>query len=158
MVKLEDLGTAIGEGKEQGGQVKEMGEQKLKKAEDFNVVLNDGIDVLDEDTQEIKDTATEGAQEVAREQGENIQTSMESVEDNLNDISGEALGYADVEHGNAENISNASGDYDSVASQAESDFEQHAEQFEESGKTAQELSNEFKDIANDMNSKLDSLF
>lgn len=157
MAKLEDLGNKTNEVKEQGDQVQEMGEQKLEEADDFKGTL-DGLDALDEDTQTIIDTATEGAQEVAREQGENIQTSMESVEDNLNDISEEALGYADIEHGNAENISNASGDYDSVASQAESSFEQHAEQFEESGETAQELSNEFKDIADDMNSKLESLF
>ena len=157
MSKLEDLGTTTGEIKERGDQVKEEGEQDLEEATTFKGVL-DGIDVLDEDTQMIVDTATEGAQEVAREQRENIQTSMESVEDNLNDISEEALGYADIEHGNAENISNTSGDYDSVASQAESSFEQHAEQFEESGETAQELSNEFKDIADDLDSKLESLF
>jgi hypothetical protein len=96
---------------------------------------------------------------VASEQAESaIKEPMEGVSENLSEVTDEATEYAGVEHQNAEGVSGASGDYGSVASQAERGFEQHAEQFEESGECAQEINDEFKDRADDMASRLESLF
>lgn len=158
MAKLDDLRDKTSEFREQGDRVVDTGEQKLEEADAFKGAL-DGLDALDEDAQEIIDNATEGAQEVASEQAESaIQQPMESVSENLSEVTDEASEYAGVEHQNAENVSDAPGDYGSVASQAESGFEQHAEQFEESGENAQEINDEFKDRADEMANRLDSLF
>ena len=96
---------------------------------------------------------------MASEQAESaIQQPMEGVSENLSEVTDEATEYAGVEHQNAEGVSDAHGDYGSVASQAESSFKQHAEQFEESGEKAQEINDEFRDKADDMASRLESLF
>lgn len=158
MGKLNELGDKTGEIKEQGDQVLETGDQKLEEAEDFKSAL-DGLDLFDEDAQEIADTATEGAQEVASEQAEDaIREPMEEVGESLTEVSDEAMKYADIEHNNAGGVSEGSGDYSSVASQAESSFEQHAEEFEETSDTAQETRDEYKDQAEQQASRLDSLF
>lgn len=155
---LDTLKDKTSEVKEQGDAVVETGEEKLEEADAFKGAL-DGLDALDEDAQEIIDTATEGAQEVATEQAESaISTPMESVNEGLSEVTEEAGEYAEVEHGNAEGVSDAPGDYGSVASQAESSFEQHASEFEESGESAQEINDEFRDRADDMVSRLESIF
>jgi len=154
---LDTLKDKTGEVREQGDTVVEDGEEKLEEADAFKGAL-DGLDAVDEDSQEIIEAATEGAQEVASEQAENISSSMEPVNEGLSEVTDEANEAAEGEHGNAEGISDAPGDYGSVASQAESGFEQHAAEFEEAGESAQEINDEFRDRADDMSSRLESFF
>lgn len=155
---LDTLNTKTDEFTEQGDAVVETGEEKLEEADAFKGAL-DGLDALDEDAQEIIDTATEGAQEVAIDQAESaINTPMESVNEGLSEVTEEAEEYAEIEHGNADGVSDAPGDYSSVASQAESSFEQHASEFEESGESANAINEEFRERAEAMVSRLESIF
>lgn len=155
---LDTLKDKTDEVREQGDSVVETGEEKLEEASDFRGCL-DGLDPLDEDAQAIIDTATEGAAEVASEQAEEaINSPMEGVTENLSEVSDEARGYAEVERGNGEGISDAPGDYGSVASQAESGFEQHATEFDESADSARAINDKFRERADNMISQLEAFF
>lgn len=144
--------------KEQGDEIVETGETKIEEAGEMKSAI-DSLEALDEDAQEIIDTATEGAQEVASEQAESaIMQPMEGVNEGLTEVTTEATESADIEHQNADTISDAVGDYGSVSSQAESSFEQHAEEIESVGDNAQEINDEFRDRSNEMKDELDSFF
>lgn len=144
--------------KEQGDEIIETGETKLEGAGEMKSAI-DSLEALDEDAQEIIDTATEGAQEVASEQAESaIMQPMEGVNEGLTEVTNEATESADIEHQNADTISDAVGDYGSVSSQAESSFEQHASEIESVGDNAQEINDEFRDRSNEMKDELDSFF
>lgn len=154
---LDTLNDKKNEIKEQGDSVVETGEEKLEEADAFKGAL-DGVDAIDEDTQEILDTATEGAQEVASENADMIQSNMEPVSEGLTEVTDEATEAEEAEQGNVDSVSDAPGDYGSVASQAASGFEQLAEGFNETGESAQEMNDEFRDKADDMSSRLESFF
>lgn len=154
---LDTLNDKKNEIKEQGDSVVETGQEKLEEAGEFKGAL-DGLDAIDEDTQEIIDTATEGGQDVATENAEMIQSNMEPVSEGLTEVSDEANEAEEAEQGNAQMVSDAPGDYGSVASQAESGFEQLAEGFNETSESAQEMNNEFSSKADEMASQLESIF
>jgi len=143
MGKLEDLSKRIDDGREQGDQIMETADEKIDDAENFKSAL-DSIEIVDEDTQDILNEGTDGASEVATEQGEQIVSQMEGVSEQLSEVSSEADESAETEHGNAEKISDAPGDYSSVASQAESRFEEQAANYEGVRDESQEINDYFK--------------
>lgn len=154
---LDTLNDKKNEIKEQGDSVVETGQEKLEEAGEFKGAL-DGLDSIDEDTQEIIDTATEGAQEVASENADMIQSNMEPVNEGLTEVSDEANEAEDAERSNVDSVSDAPGDYGGVASQASSGFEQLAEGFNETSESAQEMNDEFGSKADEMASQLESIF
>ena len=144
--------------KEQGDSVVDIGNQKIEEANEMRSA-RDGLEAPDETTQEIIDNLTAGLQEVASEIAEEqIAAPMESVNEGLDEVKNEADESAGIESGNAERISDAVGDYDAVASEAESNFEQYANDLTLAGENAEAINNEFREQKEEFKNGLESAF
>ena len=158
MGKLEEISKRNDELKGEGDNVVADGNQKLEEAQEFKGAL-DGLDIFDEDAGAIQEAATESAKEVASEQAENtIEKPMDDVTGSFTENAEAADTYSGTERENANKVSDAVGDYSSVGSTAQGEFNEHANQFEEARNMADNLSNEFSGKANDMVGRLEGMF
>lgn len=157
-MKLIDKISNDTEGKRQEGtDVVQVGNEKLENAAEVKNAL-EGTQKLDEDTEQIINEAMEGAQEVADQNAEQVASEMENVNQGLDAIKSEADEGSAIEQQNADTVSGSVGDYGSVQSQAAGALEQHAEQIDSLGQSAQELNDEFKQQRNQIESDLKSFF
>lgn len=155
---LDSLNSSMDQQNEQGERILEEGQQACEEANSMKSAL-EGLDVVDDETQAIIESATNGAKEVATEQAESrIGSPMESVTVGIEQIKTDAIDAASTESGNAENISSVEGDYSSVASQASGNFIELARQYEDVNQNAQAIKEAFSSRSEEMKKQLESFF